>query len=156
MQQCLTQTSAFNGTSCSVWPAWGLFFESLQGIRLSFSKADFCALHDSCILWPQASRMQFGALQGFWGRVQNYLQYLLMETLVMSDASSAERQLSNEFGYTADGRPTRQSTAAAMIATGDWALEYPFPLPPKVHVSFKCKWECLANDFKVVCSSCCF
>lgn len=53
----------------------------------------------------------------------------------MSDTSRAERQLSERFGFTADGSWMRRSSAAAMIATGDWALEWPLPIPPKVHVS---------------------
>ena len=79
-----------------------------------------------------------GLFQGFWQRVQNFLHYLLLKVLVMSNASSEERRLSNDFGYSADGRWASMSTAAALIAAGDWALEYPFPLPPKVHVGPIC------------------
>lgn len=30
---------------------------------------------------------------------------------------------------------SRPSTVAAIIAVTDWAFEYPFPIPPKLHVS---------------------
>ena len=73
-------------------------------------------------------------LQGFKQRFGNFLTYLLMRYLVMSDTSKAERQLSEKFGYSADGSWLPRSTAAAVIVSGDWALEWPFPIPPKVHV----------------------
>ncbi|KAK9840412.1 hypothetical protein WJX74_009488 [Apatococcus lobatus] len=53
---------------------------------------------------------------------------------MMGGPSTREQELSNRYGYTADGSWVSKSTAAAYIAMGDWALEYPFPLPPKVHM----------------------
>ena len=75
------------------------------------------------------------AMQGVWWRLQNYLQYLLMRVVVMSDASTEERKLTQSFGYDADGSWISRSTAAAVLVGGDFALEYPIPVPPKVHVS---------------------
>lgn len=74
------------------------------------------------------------ALQGFLDRMHNFLHYLLMKVVVMSDKSSAEHELSTRFGYDADGQWARKSTAAALIASGDWGFEHPLPVPPKVHV----------------------
>ncbi|KAK9838979.1 hypothetical protein WJX74_007115 [Apatococcus lobatus] len=70
---------------------------------------------------------------GFKQRFDNLLQYLLMRYVVMSDTSTSERKLSERFGYTAVGSWMSPSTAAAVFVSGDWALEWPFPIPPKVH-----------------------
>ena len=75
-------------------------------------------------------------MQGFWQRMQNYLQCNLLNFLLTFSNSRAERALSKSFGYDMDGSWARRSTSAALIAGGDWALEYPFPLPPKIHVSY--------------------
>ena len=74
-------------------------------------------------------------LQSFYFRLHNWFQYALMKFLVMSDKAPAEAALSKKYGYKAVGSWASRSTAPAVIATGDWALEYPYPLPPKVHVS---------------------
>ncbi|KAK9841892.1 hypothetical protein WJX84_011815 [Apatococcus fuscideae] len=71
---------------------------------------------------------------GFKQRFDNLLQYLLMRYVVMSDTSTSERKLSERFGYTAVGSWMSPSTAAAVFVSGDWALEWPFPIPPKVHM----------------------
>lgn len=78
----------------------------------------------------------YATLQGFKQRVENYLQYLPLRYFVMSDTSTAERRLSAKFGFNADGSWLSRSTAAAIIVMGDWALEWPFPVPPKVHVGY--------------------
>ncbi len=74
-------------------------------------------------------------MQAFKQRFWNFLQYFIVRVIIMGDASPAERELSERYGYDADGSWTTRSTAAAAISSGDWALEYPFPVPPKVHVS---------------------
>lgn len=74
-------------------------------------------------------------MQGFMFRFHNYVQYLLMHFIVMGGSLIPERELTARYGYTADGSWTTRSTAAAYIGIGDWALEHPFPVPPKVHVS---------------------
>ncbi len=73
-------------------------------------------------------------VQDLWSRLQNFLQYLFIRILVLSDASREERALSQSFGYDADGSWMKRSTAAAVLVGGDFSLEYPIPLPPKVHV----------------------
>ena len=75
-------------------------------------------------------------MQAFKQRFWNFLQYLMVRILIMGPAASpAERELSARFGCEADGSWSRRSTAPALICSGDWALEYTFPVPPKVHVS---------------------
>ena len=75
-------------------------------------------------------------MQGFKQRFYNYLHFLLVRVIMMGGSSLHERELTKRYGYIADGSWTSKSTAAAYIAVGDWALEYPFPVPPKVHVTF--------------------
>ena len=53
----------------------------------------------------------------------------------MAAKVTEERALTEQYGYTADSSWLPRSPAAALIAGGDWALEYPMPIPPKVHVS---------------------
>ena len=78
-----------------------------------------------------------GALQSFKQRVANYLQYLLVKNIVMADKSSPERQLTQKYGYDVDGSWSARSYAPAAILGCDWALEYPLPIPPRIHVSLK-------------------
>lgn len=61
----------------------------------------------------------------------------------MGGSLTPERKLTGRFGYTADGSWKTRSKAAAYIGTGDWALEHPFPVPPKVHVRPHRKWRCI-------------
>lgn len=50
---------------------------------------------------------------------------------------------------------------AASIAVGDWALEFPYPLPPSVHVSCFCSvllmhlWRVLAQIHSARCLHIC-
>lgn len=80
------------------------------------------------------SKLYF-AMQGFTFRFINYLEFLLVRLVVMGGSTTAEKEMTRRYGYTADGSWTAKSTAAAYIIVGDWALEHPFPLPPKAHVS---------------------
>ena len=75
-------------------------------------------------------------IQGFLARLLNGMQYLFMRYYVMSDSFSDERALTHSYGFDVDGSWLARSKAAAVLVGGDWALEYPFPVPPKVHVSF--------------------
>ena len=76
-------------------------------------------------------------VQNFQQRLYNYVWYLFFRYVIMGATSTEERQLSESYGYDADGSWLPRSPAAAFIAGGDWALEYPMPLPPKVHVRSK-------------------
>ena len=60
-----------------------------------------------------------------------------MRTVVMSDASREERQLTQSFGLDADGSWITRSKAAAVLVGGDFSIEYPIPVTPKVHVRLK-------------------
>ncbi|KAK9844253.1 hypothetical protein WJX84_002083 [Apatococcus fuscideae] len=70
----------------------------------------------------------------FKQRLQNYAWYLLFRYAIMAGKSTEERQLAESYGYDLDSSWLPRSTAPALIAGGDWALEYPMPLPPKVQV----------------------
>ena len=61
--------------------------------------------------------------------------YLLLRYVIMGAKATEERQLAESYGYDMDSSWLPRSTAAAFITGGGWALEYPMPLPPKVHVS---------------------
>ena len=74
-------------------------------------------------------------MQAFKLRFWNFLQYLMVRILIMTDTAPAERALAKRYGYEADAAWSTRSVAPALISAGDWALEYPFPVPPKVHVS---------------------
>ncbi len=73
-------------------------------------------------------------LQTFTQRLRNYLQCLLVKHVLMADKSGAERKLTQRYGYDVDGSWTARSYAPAAILGSDWALEYPLPIPPRVHV----------------------
>ncbi|KAK9826069.1 hypothetical protein WJX74_009969 [Apatococcus lobatus] len=70
----------------------------------------------------------------FKQRLQNYAWYLLFRYAIMAGKSTEERQLAESYGYDLDSSWLPRSTAPALIAGGDWALEYPMPLPPKVQL----------------------
>lgn len=73
-------------------------------------------------------------MQNFWQRVRNYLVAVVV-SLVVSKPVQAEfatfgRETGRKFGVLQDGA----SKSAALISIVDWALEYPFPVPPRIHV----------------------
>ncbi|KAK9825956.1 hypothetical protein WJX74_001057 [Apatococcus lobatus] len=74
------------------------------------------------------------SVMNFKQRLQNYACYLLFRYAVMAGKSTEERQLAESYGYDLDSSWLPRSTASAFIAGGDWALEYPMPLPPKVQL----------------------
>ena len=48
---------------------------------------------------------------------------------------SHQLEFMKETGFKLKGVERGHSLAAAVIANIDWALEYPQPIPPRVHVS---------------------
>lgn len=46
-----------------------------------------------------------------------------------------QREFVMESGYSYKTYETGRSTAAAVIVVTDWALQFPQPMPPRVHVS---------------------
>ena len=74
-------------------------------------------------------------LQSFLQRCQNYLQKVLIEQIPMRLTSSNQRQFMRESGVRVRTYEQGYSTSVAAIFAADWALEYPHPVSPKVHVS---------------------
>ena len=73
--------------------------------------------------------------QSFLQRCQNYLQKVLIEQIPMRLTSSNQRQFMRESGLRVRTYEQGYSTSSAAIFAADWALEYPHPVSPKVHVS---------------------
>ena len=73
-------------------------------------------------------------MQNFWQRGGNYLVAAVV-SFVVSKPTKAEfaafgKQTGRHFGMLQDGA----SKSAALISTADWAIEFPFPVPPRIHV----------------------
>lgn len=73
-------------------------------------------------------------MQSFWQRVQNYLTSFLTP-LLQRQIDASQDAFIKETGCSFRLHETGLSSAAAVIAVVDWALEYPQPVPPRVHVS---------------------
>ena len=76
-----------------------------------------------CALWSQT----------FWQRVHNLLQRELLKTLMNTIAASQARFV-EEAGLELRSKMVDVSRMAAAISVEDWALAYPQPLPPTMHV----------------------
>lgn len=74
-------------------------------------------------------------MQGFLQRCQNYLAKTLIEQIPIRAAQAHQRQFMRQSGLNVQAFKQGYSTAAAAIVSADWALEYPYPMSPKVHVS---------------------
>lgn len=74
-------------------------------------------------------------MQTFWQRVHNYLQNVVVNLLVIPPIRGDQRSVIQKTGQSFRTYESGLSTSAAAIAVGDWALEWPLPLPPKIHVS---------------------
>ncbi|KAL0053413.1 hypothetical protein WJX82_005386 [Trebouxia sp. C0006] len=70
----------------------------------------------------------------FLQRCQNYLQKVLIEQIPMRLTSSNQRQFMRESGVRVRTYEQGYSTSVAAIFAADWALEYPHPVSPKVHM----------------------
>ena len=98
---------------------------AMQSVDRQQWPADICHISLSGII----------GMQAFKQRLYNFCQFLLIKAIVMGAGSrSAETKLARQFGYEAHASMARLSTSPAVIVGSDWALEYPFSLPPKVHV----------------------
>lgn len=75
------------------------------------------------------------AMQGFLQTCQNYLSKAVVEQVIMRLARNNQQQFMQESGLRVRAYEQGFSTSAAAILAADWALEYPHPIPPKVHVS---------------------
>ena len=83
------------------------------------------------LLSPQ---LTFNVLQGFLQRCQNYLSKAVAEQVIMRLARNNQQQFMQESGLHVRAYDQGFSTSPAAIIAADWALEYPHPMPPKVHV----------------------
>ncbi|DBA74190.1 TPA: UDP-glycosyltransferase-like protein [Trebouxia sp. C0004] len=82
---------------------------------------------------PQVS-MDFTPNMSFWQRVRNYLQNLLVKGAILSNIRADQKHVVQSTGQRFGTYETGVSSSAAAIAVGDWSLEIPVPLPPKVHM----------------------
>lgn len=73
-------------------------------------------------------------MQTFWQRVRNYLQNLLVKAALLPTIRADQKSVVKSTGQSFRTYATGVSSSAAAIAVGDWSLEIPVPLPPKVHV----------------------
>ncbi len=75
------------------------------------------------------------AVQTFWQRVRNYLQNILVKVALLPTIRAAQQEVVRQTGQSFRTYETGLTSSAAAIAVGDWSLEIPTPMPPKVHVS---------------------
>jgi len=74
-------------------------------------------------------------MQNFWQRIRNYIQRQLLQQMqraALADVALFIKQTGQKLRFYEQG----VSTSTAIIAILDWALEFPQPLPPRVHVTF--------------------
>ena len=86
----------------------------------------------------QLEQACFFAPQNFWQRTQNYLQLILLRWLVVPSLMAPINGFIKEEGLNYPPLQSGWQQPAASIAVGDWALEFPYPLPPSFHVSRFC------------------
>ena len=74
-------------------------------------------------------------LQTFKQRVYNYLHYFDLEKLVQA-ISKDQAAFAKLTGLRLPFQEKGKATSAATITVTDFAIEYPSPMPPRMHVSF--------------------
>lgn len=75
-------------------------------------------------------------MQSFLQRVQNYVTNIFVKQMLIKRMLKAKQQeFVAESGQSYKTFKTGKSTAAAVIVVTDWALQFPQPMPPRVHVS---------------------
>ncbi len=94
------------------------------------------------------SQLRAIAMQGFLQRCQNYLSKTVVEQVIMRLARNIQRQFMRESGLRVHAYEQGLSTSAAAIVAADWAIEYPHPIPPKVHVSLRASWHNARHDHR--------
>ena len=83
-------------------------------------------------------------MQSFLQRCQNYVQKTIIEQIPMRLTRANQRQFMRESGLRVRTYEQGYSSSVAAIFAADWALEYPHPVSPKVHVSLPTLWHNLA------------
>ena len=74
-------------------------------------------------------------MQSFFERCQNWLQAVFLEQIAMRLNKWNQERFMREAGLRVKRFEQGYSNAVAAISSADWALEYPHPVPPKLHVS---------------------
>ncbi|DBB07554.1 TPA: hypothetical protein ACH3X3_009010 [Trebouxia sp. C0006] len=70
----------------------------------------------------------------FLQRVQNYLQLTVLRLLVVPSLMAPINNFVKEEGLDYPPYQSGWHYSSASIVIGDWALEFPYPLPPNVHM----------------------
>ncbi|KAL0052620.1 hypothetical protein WJX82_004873 [Trebouxia sp. C0006] len=70
----------------------------------------------------------------FLQRTRNYLQAWLVRLLVMRVSDDHTRRFCIKTGQRIRSFEQGTTGAAAVIVSADWAIEHPFPMPPKVQI----------------------
>lgn len=100
----------------------------LQAAQLAMPSSMLCGIP------LHANSPVTGLVQTFLQRTHNYLQAWLMRLFVMRLSKSYIRQFVAQTGQHMRSLETGRSAASAVVASVDWSVEYPFPLPPKIQV----------------------
>ncbi len=75
-------------------------------------------------------------MQSYLQRVQNFVTNIFVKHFLLATMlKEKQREFVMESGYSYKIYETGRSTAAAVIVVTDWALQFPQPMPPRVHVS---------------------
>ena len=82
-------------------------------------------------------------MQTFLQRVQNYAMSMAISVIVRMFRKDGT-DFAKEIGQEMQSSRTGVASSAALIVTADWAIEYPQPMPPRVHVS------CSASPIRVI------
>ena len=75
------------------------------------------------------------AVQNFLQRCQNYIQKIIIEQVPMRLIRNNQKTFMRESGLRVQTYEQGYSSSVAGISAGDWAIEFPHPMAPKVHVS---------------------
>lgn len=110
--------------SVELWPV---------GIMLPWLWESEFSLPNPVAYLPQLG-MDFTPNMTFWQRVRNYLQNLLVKAALLPTIRADQKHVVQSTGQSFRTYATGVSSSAAAIAVGDWSLENPVPLPPKVHM----------------------
>lgn len=128
----------------AVWPSDAMFLSitprphcaGRTGSQVHSSTGRLCAIREQCFTVPvlPADPSLDYLLQGLMQRVQNYITAILIRQVVLRKAASTIQQFAKKTGQRVAGLDGGPNAAAAVIATVDFALEYPIALPPIVQV----------------------
>ena len=93
-------------------------------------------------------------MQSLRQRTHNYLQAWLVRLFVNRLSNSYIKTFIAKTGQPIRSYARGRTSAVAVIASVDWAVEYPFPVPPKVQVSLSASKQTQSNAGGVLHSQC--